>query len=220
MNNTLLSIYRRLYTHFGPQHWWPADTPFEVIIGAILTQGVNWKNVEKAIGNLARAGALDPDRLAALPEEELAELIKPSGYYRVKAKKIKSFLAFLRDRYDNDLAQLFAVPLAQLRPQLLKIWGIGPETADSILLYAGGYPSFVVDAYTRRIMSRLGLVSADIRYEELRSLFQEHLPPDPKLFNEFHALFVSLGKDYCQKTNPAAGLVPSGKCVLLPGLTP
>jgi endonuclease-3 related protein len=208
MDTVLFTVYHRLLDHFGPQKWWPADTPFEVIIGAILTQGVNWKNVEKAIANLAQARVLDPARLAVLPEDELAELIKPAGYYRVKARKIKSFLAFLRDRHGNNLTKLFEVPLAELRSQLLGIWGIGPETADSILLYAGSYPSFVVDAYTKRIMSRLGLVSAEIKYEGLRSLFQENLPSDTKLFNEFHALFVSLGKDYCQKNNPRCGDCP------------
>lgn len=211
MNNTLLSIYQCLLDHFGPQDWWPADTPFEVIIGAILTQGVNWKNIEKAIANLAQAGVLDPGRLAALPEDELAQLIRPSGYYRVKAKKIKAFLAFLQDRYENDLKKLFAVPLEELRSQLLDIWGIGPETADSILLYAGGYPSFVVDAYTSRIMSRLGLVPKEIKYEDLRTLFQENLPTDPKLFNEYHALFVALGRDYCLKNKPRCRACPLGE---------
>lgn len=208
MQAKLLAIYQRLYHTWGPQKWWPAESAFEVIIGAILTQAVNWSNVERAIANLKAAGVMDPKGLCNMPEERLAELIKPSGYYQAKARKIKSFVSFLMNRYGGSLQELFSQPLAKLRPELLSVWGIGPETADSILLYAGGYPVFVVDAYTKRIMSRLGLAPIETTYGELQALFMENLPRDPRLFNEYHALLIRLGKGYCKKNNPRCGDCP------------
>ena len=211
MEKKLRQIYHRLETAFGPQQWWPATTPFAVIIGAILTQGVSWNNVDKAMANLEVAGVLDPQRLFLVPEEELAELIRPSGYYRMKARKLESFLTYLHEEYQGSLEQMFNQPLEKLRPELLAVWGIGPETADSILLYAGGYATFVVDAYTTRIMGRLGLSHPKISYHDLQNLFMEHLPPDVQLFNDFHAFFVCLGKDYCKKSRPNCAECPLGE---------
>lgn len=196
----LLDIYARLLAQYGPRHWWPGDTPFEVCVGAILTQNTNWGNVEKAIANLKQADKLSVNAIATLPPEKLAQLIRPSGYYNVKARRLQEFTLFLRDRHHGSLERLFAAPWQTVRSQLLAISGIGPETADSILLYAGGQPSFVVDAYTRRIFSRLGLVPDDIAYEPLRHRFMTGLPEDTALFNEYHALIVQHGKETCRPT--------------------
>lgn len=201
----LLAVYRRLLRRFGPQGWWPARTPFEVAVGAILTQSVSWANVERAIAALAVEGLLEPAALAAVPEERLAALIRPAGYYNAKARKLKTFVAFLFERHGGSLDRLFAQPLERAREQLLGVWGIGPETADSILLYAGGLPTFVVDAYTRRIVSRLwpDPDAPFLRgYEPLRRFFMDRLAPDPALFNEYHALLVALGKGTCLKVRP------------------
>ncbi|MCK4577670.1 MAG: endonuclease III domain-containing protein, partial [Candidatus Marinimicrobia bacterium] len=175
----LLAIYRCLLKHLGPRHWWPGNTPLEVVVGAVLTQNTAWTNVEKAITNLGAAGALDFDTLRAMPAQDLASLIRPAGYFNLKAKRLKSLISWLDQRCAGDLARLAQVAdWRALRRELLAVWGIGPETADSILLYALGKPSFVVDAYTRRIFSRLGHVPDDISYEELRAMFTEKLPPD------------------------------------------
>lgn len=207
----LLTVYRRLLDRFGPQGWWPARTPFEVVVGAILTQSVAWTNVEKAIANLGAEGLLAPHALASAPLERLSALIRPAGYFNVKARKLKAFADFLLDRHAGRLDRLFAAPLDAVRGELLAVWGIGPETADSILLYAGGLPSFVVDAYTARILSRL-LPDPDrpeLRgYEPLRRFFMERLPADPALFNEYHALLVALGKGVCLKRRPACDACP------------
>lgn len=196
----LMEIYQRLLAQYGPQRWWPADEPFEVIVGAILTQSTAWGNVEKAIANLKRVGVLTPHALYHLPTLQLAALIRPSGYYNVKAMKLKAFAARLVENYEGDLSRLFALDVAPLREELLSIYGIGEETADSIILYAARKPIFVVDAYTQRILRRLGLVSLKDSYAGFQALFMENLPHDEPLFNEFHALFVRHGKRACRKT--------------------
>lgn len=192
-------IYDFLYARYGPQHWWPADAPFEVIIGAILTQSAAWTNVEKAIGNLKKAGALSPEALRALPEDELAGLIYPSGYYNVKARKLKALAGWLGEKYGDSLDKMFSQDTDELRRQLLSVYGIGEETADSILLYAGNKPVFVIDAYTRRVIDRLELKPGKNSYAEYQTLFTNALPPDARLFNEYHALLVRLGKETCRK---------------------
>jgi endonuclease-3 related protein len=197
--STLLQIYQKLMNSYGPQHWWPADEPFEVIVGAILTQSAAWTNVEKAIANLKEAKALSPRALRQLSQPELAQLIRPCGYYNAKALKLKSFAHWLEKNYTDDLDKLFASDIAYLRQQLLSIHGIGEETADSIILYAANKPIFVIDAYTRRITSRIGITPDDNSYTAFQSLFMNNLPPDARLFNEYHALLVHLGKNVCRK---------------------
>ncbi len=192
----LLDIFERLSASYGPMQWWPADSPFEVCVGAILTQNTNWGNVEKALANLKSANSLDPVSISTMPQAALAELIRPAGYYNLKSVRLKALVSFIMDL--GGLEQLFQQPWQQLRQSLLEVNGVGPETADSILLYAGHKPSFVVDAYTRRIFSRLGLVDQKVSYELLRSLFMGQLPQDATLFNEYHALIVQLGKDHCR----------------------
>lgn len=201
LGQKLMEIFNLLYDAFGPRHWWPGDSPFEVIVGAILTQNTTWKNVEKAINNLKRANLLEPKALYRLPFEILVELIHPVGFFNIKAKRLKAFLNFLFEEFQGNLEEMFSLEMEGLRKKLLSIPGIGPETADSILLYAGGKPSFVVDAYTRRILSRHGLIHEEASYEEIRELFMDHLPSDVGLFNEYHALLVELGKRFC-KTKP------------------
>ena len=198
VNQTLNNIYHRLINRYGPQHWWPANEPFEVIVGAILTQSAAWRNVEKAINNLKTAQALSPQALRQLPETEIARLIYPSGYYHAKARKLQSFAYWLGENCDDDLNKLFSRDTDHLRQQLLAIYGIGPETADSILLYAANKPIFVIDAYTRRITRRLGLAPNSDRYAAYQALFMDNLPGDVRLFNEYHALLVRLAKDVCR----------------------
>ncbi|MBI5182561.1 MAG: endonuclease III domain-containing protein [Nitrospirae bacterium] len=193
----LLEIYKILYNQFGKQGWWPGETPFEVIVGAILTQNTAWGNVEKAIGNIKRGGHLSPKALHTLPLPKLAKLIRPSGYFNIKAKRLKEFMKFLFKEYNGSLDRMFSADLSELRRRLLEIKGIGPETADSILLYAGNYPIFVIDAYTRRILSRHKLINDGIDYHSLQRLFMENLPQQVDLFNEYHALIVRVGKDFC-----------------------
>ena len=203
----LLKIYDKLYRHFGPRHWWPAETPFEVIIGAILTQNTSWKNVEKAIANLKKKNLLKPEKIHKLNNARLASVIKPAGFFNVKAKRVKSFVNFLFLRYNNNLKAMLSKPLAALRKELLDINGIGPETADSILLYAAGKPVFVIDAYTKRIFSRHKIVKDNVEYDELQRLFMDNLPRRPSLFNEYHALIVELGKTFC-KRKPLCKICP------------
>ena len=198
----LLKIYNLLYEKFGPRHWWPGDTRLEIIIGAILTQNTSWKNVEKAIKNLKREKVLKVRSLTSIPEKKLAKLIKPAGYYNIKSRRIKSFLSFLNTKYDSNLGRMFRAETRKLRSELLDVKGIGPETADSILLYAGGRPVFVVDAYTKRIFSRHNVATQETEYEGWQQLFQDNLPRDVKLYNEFHALIVELGKELCRPKNP------------------
>jgi endonuclease-3 related protein len=198
IKQTLLNIYQRLMAHYGPQHWWPAQEPFEVIVGAILTQSAAWINVEKAIANLKVAIALSPGALRQLPHPEVARLIHSCGYYNAKARKLKAFAHWLGEQYHDNLDKLFAGDIDRLRQQLLAIYGIGEETADSIILYAANKPTFVIDAYTRRIISRLGLAPHSSSYAAYQSLFMANLPTDTRLFNEYHALLVRLAKDVCQ----------------------
>jgi endonuclease-3 related protein len=199
LGRALNDIYRRLLDGFGPQHWWPADEPFEIIVGAILTQSAAWGNVEKAIDNLKETEALSPARLRRLQLPRLARLVRPCGYYNAKALKLKSFAFWLGNHYNDDLDRLFATDTDDLRQQLLSVHGIGQETADSILLYAAGKPVFVIDAYTRRILSRIGLAPEKGSYAGYQAFFMEHLLPDVKMFNEYHALLVRLGKDFCRR---------------------
>ena len=191
-------MYRAMERALGPQGWWPGQTRFEVIVGAILTQNTAWTNVARAIANLRRAHVLSPQALAALPTSRLARLVRSSGYYRTKARRVKRFLRFLQARYRLDLSRMFAEPPSSLRKELLAVPGIGPETADSILLYAGNVPIFVVDAYTRRILQRHGLIRPDATYDAMQALFMGNLPPDASLYNEYHALLVAVGKDFCR----------------------
>jgi len=202
---TLKGFYDALLAHFGPQRWWPARTPFEVMVGAILTQNTNWKNVEKAIANIRRAGLLDPVLLRRVPRERLAELIRPAGYYNIKAGRLANLLAVLVDEYAGDLDRFFDGGVDLVRRRLLSINGVGRETADSIVLYAAGKPTFVVDAYTYRVTTRHNLILEDAGYEEVKSLFEDNLPRDAALFNEYHALIVRVGKEFCRKTPRCGG---------------
>ncbi len=199
----LTEIYRLLYDALGPQHWWPGQTRFEIITGAILTQNTNWVNVEKAIANLKAADCLTPEKLHHLDHAQLAQLIRPTGYYNIKAKRLKNFINWLFDNYDGEPANLETIDTDRLREELLEIKGVGRETADSILLYAFDRPIFVVDAYTARIVCRHGLIEPDADYEQLRELFESSLPADTQLFNEYHALLVRVGKEFCR---------PKAKC--------
>jgi len=194
----LLQIYQKMFEALGPRQWWPGETPFEVVIGAILTQNTNWSNVEKAIKNLKIAGKLSPEGIYELSVTELAKLIRPSGFFNVKAKRVKAFIHWLFSRYEGNLSKMFAQDLQSLRSELLSVKGIGPETADSILLYAGNMPTFVVDAYTHRIFSRHELIPEESTYDEMKSFFEENLPKDVQLFNEYHALLVNIGKMFCK----------------------
>jgi len=200
ISQSLRDIYQRLMAEYGPQHWWPAQEPFEVIIGAILTQSAAWGNVEKAIANLKVAKALSPKAIRRLPLPELALIVRPCGYYNAKASKLRSFAYWLGNHYADDLNRLFANNTDDLRQQLLSIHGIGQETADSIILYAAGKPIFVIDAYTRRIIDRISLAPNSNSYAAYQRLFMAHLPADVRLFNEYHALLVCLAKGICRKS--------------------
>jgi len=202
ISEQLLEIYNRLYGHFGQQHWWPGETPFEVMVGAVLTQNTNWNNVEKAIDNLKRAGMLSFEKMLELPTDLLAEYIRPAGYYNIKAGRLRNLLQFIHDAYEGDLDLFFAQPRPTLREELLSVKGIGRETADSIMLYGAGLPVFVIDAYTHRILSRHNLISGEYGYDDIQELFMDHLEEDTALFNEYHALLVRAGKEYCKKSKP------------------
>lgn len=195
---TLIDIYQRLYDYYGPQYWWPGETVIEIIVGAILTQNTSWSNVEKAIANLKKADCLDVAKLQSISVEQLGVLIRPAGYYNIKAQRLKSFINWLFQKHQGDLAALNALSPSRLRTELLAIKGIGPETADSIGLYAFGKPVFVVDAYTARVFGRHGWLEPGCGYEEIQDLFQSHLEKDPVLYNEFHALIVRVGKEHCR----------------------
>ncbi len=187
-----------LSEHFGPRNWWPADNAFEMIVGAVLTQNTAWKNVEKAITNLKAFGPVTPENLKSLSESTLKEAVRPAGYYNQKTRRLQYFLEVLFEQYEGSLELLFALPTEILRERLLAISGIGPETADSILLYGAARPIFVIDTYTIRILSRHDLIEEEISYVEAQERIMDNLPEDETLFNEFHALFVALGKDYCR----------------------
>jgi endonuclease-3 related protein len=208
MTKMLSEVYRRLFDIFGPQHWWPADSPFEVMVGAVLVQNTNWRNVEKAIDNLRQADLLEPHALADLPPDELEDLVRPTGYFRVKARRLHNLLEFFVNRYDGSLEAMFATGVSSLREELLGVDGIGPETADSILLYAGKLPVFVVDTYTHRVLARHGWIGFDADYHAIQDFFQSSLPDDVSLYNEYHALLVRVGKEYCRKSNPRCDRCP------------
>lgn len=215
LSHTLHDIYARLHKHYGPTDWWPGDTPFEIALGAVLTQNTSWSNVERAIANLKRAKLLGPRKILACQDGVLEDALRPSGYFRVKARRVRSFCRYLVKRYRGSMPRMAARPLEELRPELLAVDGIGPETADDILLYACEKPVFVVDAYTRRILSRHGLCPPDIAYEPLRALFENHLAADLHGFKEYHGLIVYTGKDFCRRT-PKCGQCPLGP-LLKPG---
>jgi len=198
ISQALQNIYHQLVNCYGPQHWWPAQEPFEVIVGAMLTQAAAWVNVEKAIANLKAARALSPKALRRLSLSEVATLIHPCGYYNAKALKLKSLAHWLGEYYNDNLDKLFANNTERLRRELLSIHGIGQETADSIILYAANKPIFVIDAYTRRIINRIGLAPDSNSYTAYQALFMDNLPTDAELFNEYHALLVNLGKNVCR----------------------
>nr|VFK16340.1 MAG: DNA-3-methyladenine glycosylase III [Candidatus Kentron sp. LPFa] len=207
----LLSAYHSLDEQYGPQHWWPADSPFEIMVGAVLTQNTAWANVEKAIGNLKAADCLDAERIAALPSADLAELIRPSGYFNVKAKRLGAFCRWYMDRGQH--AGLSRLETHLLRKALLSVHGVGPETADDMLLYAFGRAVFVIDAYTRRIFSRLDILDGRLSYEALRSLIEGALPADNGLFSQYHALIVQHSKDICRKRPRCDGCCVRRFCV-------
>jgi len=211
MKTDLLEIHGILLERFGPQHWWPGETPFEVTVGAILTQSTSWKNVEKAIANLKKEGFLNPEGLNHINPDDLSTLIRPAGYYNAKTRKLKEFIKHLYENHDGDLGKMLAADAKDLRCELLSIWGIGPETADSIILYAAGKPQFVVDAYTKRIFSRLGYVNSETGYDSLKEFSEKNLPRNVKVYNEFHALLVRLGKNHCRKTKPLCTECPLKK---------
>lgn len=208
--DVLLGYYRAMLSASGPRNWWPAKTPFEVCVGAVLTQNTAWKGVEKAISNLEGAGALDPRTLHTLSLPDLERLIHPAGYFRVKARRLRNLLDYLAASCDFDLGLLAGRDMDAVRGELLEVSGIGPETADSILCYALGMPSFVVDAYTRRILSRHGLLPEDADYEETRDFFMDVLDPDPALLGDFHAQLVGVGNRYCKTRNQLCDTCPLG----------
>ncbi len=207
LRQNLLYIYQRLRAYFGPANWWPAETPLEVMVGAVLTQNSSWTNAEKAILALKRENLLTVAALQQVPLDHLARLVRSSGYYNQKAKKLKALINFIVDRYDSSVQLLATKPLPILREELLQIYGIGPETADSILLYALDKPIFVVDAYTRRIFSRHNFFLEGWNYQQIQDFFMAHLPRDIQLYNDFHALIVYTGKDFCRK-KPSCGRCP------------
>jgi endonuclease-3 related protein len=206
-SKSIRKIYDALLSAFGPQHWWPGDTPFEIMVGAVLTQNTNWGNVERAIVQLKKDGLLTPEAMRRVPVGGLAKAIRSAGYFNVKARRLKNLVGFMFERYGGDIGRMKRQPLEVLRPQLLSVNGVGPETADSILLYALDKPVFVVDAYTRRFLRRHNLIDEKIDYHGIQKMFTEALPSDVELFNEYHALIVRLGKDVCR---------PSARCETCP----
>ncbi|GAB6164657.1 endonuclease III domain-containing protein [Thermostilla marina] len=211
----LMDVYRRLFEAYGPRHWWPGETPFEVTVGAILVQNTNWANVAKTIDRLREDGLLSPRKLYALPEEELQERIRSCGYFRLKAKRLRNLLRVCVEEFDGSLEAMFDQSIESLRETLLGINGIGPETADSIILYAAEKPTFVVDTYTLRVLARHGWIEPEADYHTLKAFFEERLEPDVALYNEFHALFVEVGKNHCGKRPrcegcPLGEMLPEG----------
>lgn len=208
MCNSLTRIYDKLYRRFGPQHWWPGEGPFEVMVGAILTQNTNWSNVEKAIASLKKESLLSAHRLNALPARKLAIRIRSSGYYNLKAERLKAYVRFFLKSYQGQIKKMARLDTQFLRTQLLSVRGIGQETADSIMLYALNKPIFVVDAYTKRMLMRHAAIKEDASYSQIQNLFMDNLKPSAKLFNEYHALLVRLGKEFCLKSNPGCTRCP------------
>ena len=222
MTATLDEVYQRLHAAYGPQHWWPGESPFEVMVGAVLVQNTAWKNVERAIENLRDACLLSPQALYEVSIDELQELIRPAGYFRMKARRLRNLLDYLFDQHDGSLQAMFDNDAQSLRQGLLQINGIGPETADSILLYAADKPVFVVDAYTNRVLKRHGWIDYDADYHEIQEHFQANLETDIALYNEFHALLVRVGHLHCRKTPkcdecPLVDLLPDGGVQQPPG---
>ncbi len=209
IRNELLEIFDRMNDHFGDLKWWPADEPFEIMVGAILTQNTAWSNVEKAISALKKRALLNPTEILRIPEGELADLIRPSGYYRLKAARLRSYVRFFTETYHGSVEEMRKENLIVLREKLLGVWGIGQETADSILLYACEKPVFVIDAYTKRILFRHHLIDEDMRYEGIQDLFMRNLPHEITLFNQYHALLVNTAKFFCRK-KPACDICPLG----------
>ena len=207
-NNIFTEAYQLLYDHFGPQNWWPGETAFEVMVGAVLTQNTNWKNVVKALNNLKEAALLDYSSLSLLAAEEIAGFIRPSGYYNLKAQRLKNLLNMIAKQYEDDLEIFFADNLNTARENLLAVKGVGPETADSILLYACDAPVFVIDTYTHRVFSRHNMVEEESDYQTMQESFMESLPEDVQLYNEYHALIVRVAGAYCKKTKPLCEQCP------------
>ena len=199
LQKTLLEIYERMLERYGPQHWWPGETRFEMMVGAVLTQAAAWSNVEKAIARLKEAGALSPRALRGLTEGEVASLVYSAGYYNAKARKLKALAEFVGQRFNDDLDAMANLTDDSLRGELLSVHGIGEETADDIMLYAADRPAFVIDGYTRRLVARLGLAPESDRYGAYRDLFMKNLPADSKLFGEYHALIVRHGVEVCRR---------------------
>jgi endonuclease-3 related protein len=216
MSPSLRQVYEQLLSAFGPQHWWPGESPFEVLVGAVLTQNTSWKNVARAIDNLRDADVLSAASMYNLAPDELAELIRPAGYYRLKAKRLRNLLELIMREHDGSLEAMFATDLTTLREQLLSVNGVGPETADSICLYAAEMPTFVVDAYTARVLKRHGWIEPEADYYAIKEHFESQLDDDVQLFNEFHALLVRVGNQHCRRTPKCDGcplecwLPPSG----------
>lgn len=210
-NDIILLVQQRLHEHFGRLHWWPADHPFEVVVGAILTQNTSWTNVESAIRNLKQANVIDPQTLAGTPVHQLEQLIRPAGFFRQKALRLQSLAKHLANDWQGDLSNFCGGPLEVARERLLGHPGIGPETADTILLYAANRPSFVVDAYTMRIFKRIGLLQGKEKYDEVRQLFMLSLPEDSQLYNEYHAQIVTLAKTCCRKRQPLCTACPANR---------
>lgn len=206
--NNYAEAYRLLYEHFGPQDWWPGDSPFEIMVGAVLTQNTNWANVRKAIDNLKLQGLLSYQSLALLTADEIAQYIRPAGYYNLKAQRLKNLLDMVAAIYDGDLATFLEDDLGTARENLLAVKGIGPETADSILLYACEHPVFVVDMYTHRVFSRHNMVQEETDYLSIQEVFLANLPQDKELYNEFHALIVRVASTFCKKTKPLCAECP------------
>ena len=212
-SDRLTDLFSRLMRAYGPQGWWPGDDdPLEVIVGSILTQRCSWRNANRALAALREAGLLSLDGLREGTKERIERTIRPAGFYRSKTATLKAVAAHVAREHDGDIAQLLAAPMGALRNELLSIRGIGEETADAILLYAAGQPSFVIDAYMRRILERLGWSDGDESYAELRTSVMDHLPAEVALFNEYHALIVRHGKDRCRLRPLCAGCPLGGIC--------
>ena len=218
MTAPVQDAFDRLLQRYGPQHWWPGEGPFEILVGTVLVQNTNWRNVEKAIDNLREAGVMTPEKLFALDPEELSELIRPAGYYQVKTKRLRNLLRLVVDRYDGSLEEMFAGNMHALREELLGVNGVGPETADCILLYVGNFPKFIADGYAMRVAARHGWIEFEADYHALQDFFESRLPAEAPLFNEYHALLVKVGTEHCQTKPICAGcpleelLTESGPC--------
>jgi endonuclease-3 related protein len=207
LSQDLLKIYKRLYESLGSQYWWPGDTLFEVMVGAILTQNTNWRNVSAAIDNVKRAQLLDPKKMLK-HRRKIQNLIKPSGFYKLKSKRLNAFLEYFVNNYKGKVENMKKRKTEVLRTELLRLPGIGFETADSMLLYALSRPVFVVDAYTRRIFSRHHIFKYELAYDDIRNIFEKNLPRRVRIYNEYHALLVKIGKEYCKKNEPLCSTCP------------